>query len=270
MPARDPVGDAVMMRSGLVGREKELKTLAAHIRQNKHLHIYGPEGSGKSALLEWAFDNWKHIDSPMIPIFCRNSRLLREIVLQVAAFLLRQLGSLQYTDKFGRVRTFRTRDELRNGTIAVLKQMVFRNLHKQSFFVLIDHCEPVTPRLNSLLTALYDRVPVITASRESWDLADYSFRGSLAYDRLYLAPKLRVDYLEKHHSITVLKKLSGPARLSRHEEEAFCEEVFQITESNLKEAARIIERACLPRYRVNGRINLKLIQLDLAIEAVRS
>lgn len=256
--------------SSLAGRDSETGTLVASIRERKHLHIHGPRGSGKSALLEWAFDNWRWIDGTITPIFCRNGHLLRDIVLHAAAVVLRQFGPLHHTDKFGRIRTFRTYDDLKSATIPVLKQIVFRNLHKHPFFVLIDHCEPVTPRLNSLLTALYDRVPVITASRESWDLSDYSFRGRLAYDRLYLAPKLRVDYLEKHDSIAVMKKLSGPAQLPEYEEEAFCEEVFQITESNLKQAARIIERACMPQYRINGRINLKLIQLDLAIEAVRS
>ncbi|WP_333653186.1 hypothetical protein [Dissulfurispira sp.] len=180
----------------IIGREKELQALIAHIMDRKNLHIYGSEGAGKSILLDWIYSKFKELDDALIPVYCRNSRTLREIVLQTAGFLLGHFKHLKSVDKFKNVKKIENPADIRKLNIRVIKNIVFAYMPKGKFCVILDHLEYVTPRINSLLTALYERVPVITASRQSWDLEDYAFRGNLAYC-LYLAPKLRIENLKR-------------------------------------------------------------------------
>lgn len=77
-----------MVDLGLVGRDKELGGLLSSIRERQNLHIHGPAGGGKSALLNRAYDNWREMDCALIPVYCRSSRTLREMGHEMATAIL--------------------------------------------------------------------------------------------------------------------------------------------------------------------------------------
>ena len=180
----------------LVGRQKEIGKLLLHISNRRSLHVYSPEGTGKSALLNWAYDNWHTIDHSLIPIYCRSSRTLRQILLYIAGFLLDHFKHLESIDKFKKVKEIEYPSDIKKLSIRHLRNLIFAYLTQDDFCVILDHLECVTPKINGFLTTLYEKALVISASRQSWELSDYSFKGRLDYC-LYLIPKLRLENLKR-------------------------------------------------------------------------
>ena len=90
----------VLFSEIIIGRKKEIDILRDYIRCRKNLHIYGLEGTGKSTLLNWSYNNWKEIDSSLIPIFCRSSRTLREILLCITEIFLEHFKNLRIINGF--------------------------------------------------------------------------------------------------------------------------------------------------------------------------
>lgn len=253
----------------LIGRQREMQALAGHIREKSHLHIYGPEGAGKSALFEWTQAHWREIGGPLELIYSRSSRTLRGTLLNICDVLLKHFGCLASVDKFGKVTKIGRFDDVRGLNIRALKKMAHDYIARGNFCVLLDHLEYVTPMMHAFLVPLYERALVLTASRQSWELTDYAFKGKLAYHCLYLLPKLRIDNLKRIDALALMEKLCGshdmPSPLGPH----ICEEILNISGGNPKIITEILEKAGRPEYHVNNRLNLKLIMIDCKMEKIR-
>jgi hypothetical protein len=151
------------------------------------LHIHGLAGAGKTAVLEYIYQQWSEFHTDLIPIFCRTSRTFKEILLHIAGFLLQRSRSLENIDKFRRIKEIYRLSDLKAVNSRDLKNMIFNNIGHKKFCIILDHLEYVTPKINAFLT-LKDRAVIITASRQSWDIADYNFYARLDYC-LWLLPK---------------------------------------------------------------------------------
>jgi len=248
----------------IIGRQREVRKVLSHIRNRKSLHIYGAEGAGKTALLDWVYDNWGDTGVPLVPIYCRSSRTFRSILLYISLHFLDHFKHLESVDKFKRVNEIRYGTDLKKLSIRALKKMIFTYISQDNFCILLDHLDHVTPKINSFLTILYERALVISASRQSWEVDDYTFWGNLAYC-LYLTPKLRVEQLSRRDTLLQMKHITGDAFETSTD---LLDEIYRITRGNPRLTANIIAKALMPKYRVDGCINLKLIMLDLAIEDV--
>ncbi|MEJ2313697.1 MAG: hypothetical protein P8Y85_02750 [Nitrospirota bacterium] len=242
-----------------------MKGLLACIRNGKNLHIYGPEGAGKSALLAWVYSSWREIDQSLIPVYCQSSGTLRQILLCISSFLLGHFKNLESVDKFKRVRKIGRASDIKGLSIRALKDLVFAYLPRRRFCIILDHLECVTPKINGFLHVLYENALVINASRQSWDLADYSFKGRRDYC-LYLVPKLRVENLRRKEALLLMDRLAGDIEIGQSQKRELFDEVFRVTSGNPGLITRIFERAQMPEYRKGGRLNLTLIMLDLRIE----
>jgi hypothetical protein len=249
----------------LVGRQKEIAKLLHHISNRKSLHIYGPEGTGKSALLNWAYDNWHAIDHSLIPVYCRGSRTLRNILLQMALFLLTHFSHLESVDKFKRVKEIQCGSDIKKLSIRALRNVVNYYISLADFCVILDHLEYVTPKINGFLTTLYEKATVITASRQSWELEDYRFKGNLAY-RLYLIPKLRIENLSRNDAFVLMEYLYGDLSEKIADKALLLKEIFRMTNGNPKMTVEILSKARKQEYIKNETCNLNLIQIDLMME----
>jgi hypothetical protein len=250
------------------GRGAEIEAIQAHIKGRKHLHIHGERGAGKSFLLQWACNNWRRIDNTLSPIYCSDSRTLREILFQICSFLLRRFNRLRCVDKFGRIRDYRSCDELTGADMTELRQMVFRNIQREPVCLICDHLEHVTPKMHSLITDFMNRALVITASRQSWEVADYAFSGSLSYHSLYIAKKLCLPNLNRHDAFRLMGRLAERMPLKEEDKDQLLNEVFHVTSGNPGKIKQIFNKAGMPEYRVDGQISLKLILIDLKMEEV--
>ena len=250
----------------LIARDREFAVILEHIAERKSLHIYGEGGTGKSALLDQVYDFLKTRGTP-IPIYCRSSRTLRSILLQMALFLLSHFSYLESVDKFKRVKEIQCGSDIKKLSIRALRNVVFSYISLADFCVILDHLEYVTPKINGFLTTLYEKAPVITSSRQSWELSDYSFRGRLDYC-LYLIPKLRLDHLKKKDALVLMEILCDNLNIDYSTKRRMFDEVFHISKGNPRAISRIFETARRPEYLRDNRLNLKLIMIDSKIEDI--
>jgi hypothetical protein len=248
----------------LVARDREFAIILDQIARRKSLHIYGEGGTGKSALLDEVYNFLKARGAP-IPIYCRSSRMLREILLHTSGFLLDHLKHLSSINKFKEIKDIESYSDVKRLNIRTLRNLTSTYITQKNFCIILDHLEYVTPRINSFLTTLYERVPVISASRQSWELSDYGFKGRLDYC-LYLTPKLRIEHLSREDAFALMERIAGG---DLREDKHLFEEIYRITKGNAGLARAIILKALMPKYRVAGRPNLRLIKIDLAIEKAK-
>jgi len=249
----------------LVGRQKEIELLLHHISNRESLHIYGPEGTGKSVLLNWLYDNWQEIDNALIPIYCRSSRTLRQILLTIATFLLYHLKHLESVDKFKKVKEIEHPSDIKKLSIRQLRNLIYAYISQDNLCVILDHLEYVTPKINGFLTTLYEKALVISASRQSWELSDYGFMGRLDYC-LYLIPKLSIENLKRKEAFVLMENLSSNLYLSLAAKRKLFEEVLRISRGNPEIISTIFERAHRPEYSRDNGLKLALIMIDSRME----
>jgi len=248
--------------SELIGRDNEIGSIKSYINEIKSFHIYGQGGAGKTAILEYIYQNWVDMNTSLIPIFCRTSSTLKEILLPIAGVLLQRSRSLANIDKFRRIKEIYRESDLKEVNSRELKNMIFNNIGYKKFCIILDHLDCVTPRINTFLTPLKDRAVMITASRQSWDIADCNFFARLDYC-FWLLPKVQIKNLSKHDSFLLTKQTIGDTSTLG---ETLFSEIYHITNGNPGLTKKIIAKAILPKYLINGQINLKLIMIDLKIE----
>jgi len=249
----------------LIGRSSEVDLIKSQIKKMQSFHIYGPEGAGKTAILKHIYDNWNDLHAPLIPIFCKDSKTFKEILLPIAGFLLQRSRSLQNIDKYKRIKEICRLSDLKDVNSRDLKNVIFNNIGHKKFCIILDHLECVTPKINAFITPLKDRAVTITASRQSWEIADYRFSARLDYC-LWLLPKVKIEDLSRQDSFLLMKNIAG---YSTRENENLFAEVYQVTKGNARLIKKAIGKTLLPEYHIDGHINLKLIMLDIEIDRVK-
>ena len=254
-----------MLSAFLTGRQKEISVISGYLRQRRSLHLYGPEGVGKSALLDWVFEHYSEIDSGLGPIYCCNSGTLRGLLIDIATPLLDRYKELRGIDKYREPVTIRSAKDVDNENIVNLKNIVFRYLRKDHFCLIFDHLENVTPKINSLLTSLYEHATVITASRQSWELTDYGFRGNRGFS-LNLVPKVQIENLARKDAYALMEHWYDVLQIRVKDKAMFLRIIYRITSGNPKVIIDIMQKAQEHDYFRNRICNLKLIHLDLMIE----
>ena len=248
--------------SELVGRDNEIDSIKSYINEMKSFHIYGPEGAGKTAVLEYVYQNWADMNTSLIPIFCRTGRTLKEILLPIAGVLLQRSRSLANIDKFRRIKEIYRQSDLKKVNSRELKNMIFNNIGHKKFCIILDHLDCVTPRINTFLTPLKDRAVTITTSGQSWDIADYHFFARLDYC-LWLLPKVQIKNLSRHDTFLLMKQTIGDTTTLG---ETLFSKIYHITNGNPELTKKILAKAVLPKYLTDGHVNLKLIMIDLQME----
>lgn len=250
------------------GRSEEIGLVQGVIRSRGRLHVYGPAGAGKSALLRRALTRWEEMPDPPAPVYCRSSGTLREILISLSAFLLGRFEHLSGLDKYREHVEIETRNDTDRENISNLRNIVYRYLKKGDFCVILDHLENVTPRINSFLSALYGCATVITASRQSWDLTDRGFTGRLAYD-LWLVPKLRVGNLCEDDAFKLMESLYGSLNGKVRDKLRLFKDIYEASQGNPKVIKNIFGKSSDPKYLHDGKLNLNLVVIDCRMDEVR-
>lgn len=235
----------------IIDRKKEIETIREHIRRGKSLHIFGPEGTGKSALIDYVYRNWYEIGTLRIPIYCENSDTLEQILDTIAKFLLVQGKKLVDIDCKRRTQKLILQpDELSTVPRRYLRNMVFPHIKRGKFCIILDHLENITPRTNSFLNALYGCASVITASRESWDKAKMTNAEIPEYE-LWRVPKLEVGNLEKESAFNLMESLlykHTSLKSSAADSRRLFEDTYAVTRGNPKLIKKIFDKAMDQKY----------------------
>ncbi len=233
----------------IIDRKDEIETIRDHIRQGTSLHIYGPEGVGKTALIDYVYRNWDEVGTLRSPIYCKNSGTLEQILEMIAKFFLAQGKKLVDIDYERRTERLVTRpEELVAVPRRYLRNMVFPHIKRGKFCIIIDHLENVSQRTNSFLRALYEFMPVISAGRESWDKTKIDLPGTLQY-ALWEIPKMEVKNLNRESAFKLMETLYYNSRFAKEAESRLFEDVYSATQGNpkliKKMFAKIMDPKCL-------------------------
>lgn len=256
-------------RAMLIGRDQEIEAVRDSVRQRKGLHIYGPKGAGKSALLDDLHQRWDEVGYSRVPIYCKNSVTLREILVFIAEALLAHSGPLTGTNKYLEPLEIRTVSDIRTHSNRDLRNIIFPRIEQGDYCFILDHLDHISKGINAFLSSLHDRACVITASRQSWMIGDYTFAGKIAYC-LYLVPKLRLGNLKKKDALSLMQQLHKDCGLKLPDKARLFNDIFHITQGNPKMIHDILEKARKPEYIVDGKLNLNLIVIDCRIDEVRA
>lgn len=246
-----------------IGRSEEMRLLHDAIKSRGRMHLHGPAGSGKTALLCHLLERWDEMPNPPAPVYCRDSVTLREILVSLSAFLLGRFKHLSGLDKYREPIELGATNDVNDTNIVNLRNIVYHYLKKGDFCIILDHLEDVTPRINSLLTALYGCATVITASRQSRDTP-----GRRVY-ALWLVPKLRVGNLCKDDAFLLMESLHGSLYSKVRDKLRLFKDIYEIYQGNPKMIKTIFAKAADPRYLHDGKLNLNLIVIDCRMDEVR-
>ncbi|HET6460641.1 MAG TPA: ATP-binding protein [Syntrophales bacterium] len=251
----------------LSGRKREIEIIRDHIQRRKSLHLYGPPGVGKSGLLDYIIARWGEIPNPPVPIYCRNSGTLREIIHCIAHSLLGMFKQLKGLDKYLEPVELEGKNDVDDENILNLSNIAYRYLRIGDFCVILDHLEKVTPRIHSCVSALLGCSSIITASRLAWELADFSsISGSLA---LWHVPKLKVENLCKDDAFILMQSLHDLLNINHSDIPGLFKDIYDISQGNPKMIETIFSKARDKRYVHGGKLNLNLVVIDYRIDEVR-
>jgi len=267
-PAAADTAVASSNYAAIISRKGEIEDIRDCVRRRKSLHLHGSAGVGKSALLDHLNQHWEKIGVSCIPIYCKSSVTLREILVCIAEELLVRSGTFVGTNKYFIPLEIRSSSDIRANNNRDLRNVVLRRVEQGDFCIILDHLERVTPKIDAFLSALHERACVITASRQSWDLMDYSFIGRLAYG-LWLISKLKINNLKRKDAFNLMECLHKHLNTKLPDKENIFTEIFHITQGNPKMIHDILDKARKPDYIVDGKLKLNLIVIDCRIDAVR-
>ncbi len=252
----------------LIGRDQDIAALHDSIRRRKGLHIHGPKGVGKSALLDHLYTKWDVIGASCVPIYCKNSITLRKILVCIAEALFDRSGPLAGTDKYLEPIAVNAVSDIRTNSNRDLRNMIFPRIEQGDYCFILDQIDHITQGINAFLSSLHERACLITASRQSWVIGDYTFAGKIAYC-LYLVPKLRMNNLEKKDALNLMQQLYKDMGMKLSDKVRVFNDIFHIAQGNPKMIHDILEKAGKPEYIVDGKLNLNLIVIDCRIDEVR-
>ena len=254
-------------RTMLIGRDQDIEAVRDCIRRRKGLHIHGPKGVGKSAVLDHLYTKWDVIGASCVTVYCKNSVTLRKILVCIAEALLDRSGPLAGTDKYLEPIGINAVSDIRTNSNRDLRNMIIPRIEQGDYCFILDHLDHISKGINAFLSSLHDRACVITASRQSWVIGDYSFTGKIAYC-LYLIPKLRLNNLNKKDALNLMQQLYKDWGMKLSDKVRVFNDIFHISQGNPKVILDILDKARKPEYIVDGKLNLNLIVLDCRIDAV--
>ena len=266
-PAAADTAVSLTKCADIIGREKEIDSIRDCIRRRRGLHIHGPKGVGKSAVLDHLYTTWDVLGASCVTVYCKNSVTLREILVCIAEALLGRSGPLAGTDKYLEPIVINAVSDIRTNSNRDLRNMIFPRIEQGDYCFILDHLDHITQGINAFLSSLHERACVITASRQSWVIGDYSFTGKIAYC-LYLVPKLGIENLRKKDAFILMQQLYANFGIKLPDKVRVFNEIFHISQGNPKVILDILDKARKPEYIVDGKLNLNLIVIDCRIDAV--
>lgn len=118
----------------LLGREKELGIVRAHLRAGKNLLVTGEHGIGKTALVQEAVRDWPGT------LYCADTTTLKTTCESLLAALGR---TMPLADNIAR------------------KRAVLNGIRNDKRWIVLDHVGRVSPKLESFLETLHQTHPMI-------------------------------------------------------------------------------------------------------------
>jgi len=228
----------------LIGREKECAAITGFINQKKSIIIFGPEGVGKTAIINKVLSNPNILNRLYSPI----SKTLKESLLHFMMYDAFDKKTIQKAD------------------ILALKKLFYKILAKKNpGYIIFDHVESVEPKFYSFFVYLMEeKIPLIVLCRglEKKDI------GHLRMS-LFNFEKVEIFNLDRPTADVLIDHFIKEFGIKITKEADFKKQIFHFSKGNPK----IIKGLCFlardVKYQKNDTLDVKLMDLDRRIsEAV--
>jgi len=227
----------------LIGREKECAAITGFISQKKSIIIFGPEGVGKTAVINKVLSSLAAVNIFYSP----DSKTLKTSLLNLMVYASCDKKSIQVAD------------------ILALKKLFYRLLdEKKPEYIVFDHIESVEPKFYSLFVYLMEaKIPLIVLSRglEKKDI------GYLRMS-LFNFEKVEISNLDRPTADVLIDHFINEFGIKITKEADFKKGIYHFSKGN----PRIIKGLCFlardVKYQKNETIDVKLIDLDRRINEV--
>jgi len=227
----------------LIGREKECITISGFINQRKSILIFGPEGVGKTAVINKVLSGFSALNK----LYSASSKTLKESLLN---FML--------CDTFDK-------KTIQKADILALKKLFYGILAKKSpEYIIFDHIENVESKFYSFLVYLMEvKIPIIVLSRglEKKDIGHLRM-SSFNFEKVEISnfDKLAADILIGHFinefGINITKT------------DEFKKQIFHFSKGNPKVIKGLCFLARDVKYQKSNGLDVKLMDLDRRINEV--
>ena len=227
----------------IIGREKECAAINNFINQRKNIIIFGPEGVGKTAVLNKILTGFPTLNKLCSP----ESKTLKESLLNFMA-------GASFDKK-----------TVNEANILVLKKLFYEILARNKpEYIIFDHIESVEPKFYSFFAYLLEaKIPLIVLSRglgkkEIGHLRMSSFNFE----------KVEISNMEKPVADVLVEHFIKEFGIKITKEDEFKKQIFYFSQGNPK----IIKGLCFlardVKYQKSGGLDVKLMDLDRRISEV--
>ncbi|MEW6543766.1 MAG: hypothetical protein AB1411_09150 [Nitrospirota bacterium] len=241
----------------LIGRDRIVALLVRLLSHGKSALLVGPEGIGKTAVLQTVTARIQREPGMPRPVYCERVGALKELLAGIAEAIAQEAPG------------FRAKrpGALRLWTRGKLRRLVVPHLLTGRYALFLDHVVPVHGPVERFLESMVDmgRVPIIAAARS----LDPGATGRLwwvgwHFERVEIAP------LTPLQSRRLIEQTLDATGLALPDREAFVRELARRAEGNPRLITRLCRMAGSPKYRVGGGTSLDLLLLDNRIHALHA
>jgi hypothetical protein len=226
----------------IVERRAELERLSLQARRRKPLLIFGPEGVGKTRLLE------EFVQTQPLALYISQVRSPHEMLLSLTNTLRKILG----------VRSLPSNTSTMSTTS--LKGVVNGALDAKAFLLIVDHLEGPSRVVTKIIKELgyYGRTPIFLGAR-SPHMEDIGALQPLCADRserlelLNWPPPVALEFARREAERTGLWATNLDAALPS---------LVQSSGGNPGGIVRMLKMAHQPQYRVDDQIKFHVVYLD--------
>jgi integrase/recombinase XerD len=224
----------------LIGREQECRLLKELMRQRKNILILGPEGVGKTAIVDHALADG-HIKNGL---HSKSSTTLKETLVNM-------------------IQSSQGSKDLQKKNILSLKKIYYQLLDQSPEYVVLDHVAWVEPRFYGFLTYVKEqKIPSIIVTRK----ADKKNVGHL-WMGLYDFEKVEIKNLDEAKTGQLIDYYAESFDLQLAAAADFKKEVFTVSKGNPKIIKELCRLARDEKYRAKGYADVKLMDLDRRIKS---
>jgi DNA polymerase III delta prime subunit len=225
-----------------VERTVELERLTARARERKHLLVFGPEGVGKTRLLQ----EFARIQP--LALYVPQPKSPRDFLLSLVDTLRAKLGPRGLPS---------TTSSMSTGG---LKVTVNKALDAKPFMLIIDHVQSPSRVVAKIVKELsyYGRTPVFLGARSS-HMEDVGALQVLSYDK-----KERLEMLNwpQHVALEFARREAERAELWASNLDTALESIVQLSGGNPGSILGMLKMAARSEYRTEDQIKFHVLYLD--------
>jgi len=231
------------MNDVLIGREKECAAITGFINQRKSIIIFGPEGVGKTAVINKVLSGFSALNK----LHSVSSKTLKESLLNFMIYDTFDKKTIQKAD------------------ILALKKLFYEILaNKSPEYIVFDHVENVEPKFYSFFVCLMEvKIPLIVLSRglEKKDIGHLRM-SSFNFE------KVEISNFDKPTADILIDHFINEFGINITKADEFKKQIFHFSKGNPK----IIKGLCFlardVKYQKSDGLDVKLMDLDRRINEV--